>query len=71
MRSDASASYDHERIGIVFEEHEELPESVTTARERREYFDTTRRGKSNAGHPFADDLSEDEKRAVLEYLKSL
>lgn len=34
-------------------------------------FDTTLRGNSNAGHLYGVDLSVDDKRALLEYLKSL
>ena len=38
---------------------------------RRSYFDTRRFGKSNAGHDYPDQLTEQEKRAVLEYLKTI
>ena len=41
------------------------------SRIRRSYFDTRRFGKSNAGHNFPDQLSDEEKTAVLEYLKTL
>ena len=34
-------------------------------------FDTTQPGYSNAGHTYADGLSTDERRALLEYLKTL
>lgn len=36
-----------------------------------ELYDTTQPGSSNAGHTFADGLSTDERRALLEYLKTL
>jgi hypothetical protein len=39
--------------------------------ERRKIFDTTLPGKSNAGHPFGQPLSDSERRAVIEYLKTL
>ena len=39
--------------------------------ERRRYFDTRLRSKSAAGHDFPDELEEDEKLAVMEYLKTL
>jgi cytochrome c5 len=42
-----------------------------SALERREVFDTTMPGKSNQGHPFGLPLSEDERTAVIEYLKTL
>ncbi|MEM9366708.1 MAG: hypothetical protein AAGD07_12000 [Planctomycetota bacterium] len=38
---------------------------------RRSVFDTRRFGKSNSGHDYPERLDEDEKRAVLEYLKTL
>jgi hypothetical protein len=39
--------------------------------DRRTFFDTQKPGKSAAGHDFPDALTEDEKTAVLEYLKTL
>lgn len=39
--------------------------------ERRKVYDTTRPGQSNAGHTFGDELTEEERRAVIEYLKTL
>ena len=58
--------YDREKIGLEVTSFEQLPENVTTSREKRTYFDTTRKGKSKAGHTFPDVLDEAEKRAVLE-----
>lgn len=63
--------YDHERMGLEIQTFEQLPENVSAGYERRQYFDTTRKGKSAAGHTYVNELSEDEKRAVLEYLKTL
>jgi hypothetical protein len=63
--------YDRERLGLVFQEFAELPESADTAAEVREYFDTRGFGKSAAGHTFPDALDNDEKRAVLEFFKTL
>jgi len=39
--------------------------------ERGSYFDTKLPGKSSQGHNFPEVLSEEEKNAVLEYLKAL
>lgn len=39
--------------------------------ERKFIYDTTFIAHSNEGHPFGDHLSDDERRAVLEYLKTL
>lgn len=63
--------YDRSKIGLEVTTFDELPESARSAAEKREYFDTTRSGKSAAGHLYPDDLTDDEKHAVLEYLKSL
>jgi len=50
---------------------EEMPPEVSTSIEKRTYFDTSRFGKSSQGHTFPDELTESEKQAVLEYLKTL
>ena len=63
--------YDRQRVGLEVETFNELPASVRRADEKRTYFDTRLPGKSAAGHTFPEALSEDEKRAVLEYLKTL
>lgn len=63
--------YDHSRMGLEVVELESVPATVTTNDERREYFDTSRNGKSAAGHLFPNELDEEGKRAVLEYLKTL
>jgi len=39
--------------------------------ERRKIYDTTQLGRGNGGHPFGDELTEDERMAVIEYLKTL
>jgi hypothetical protein len=63
--------YDQERAGLEVAEFAKRPHEVTAPDERRRYFDTRMSGKSAAGHNFPDELTEDEKRAVLEYLKTL
>jgi mono/diheme cytochrome c family protein len=66
-----SESFDPERVGPAIETYERLPPDITAGWQRREYFNTRAPGKSAAGHDFPDQLTADEKRAVLEYLKSL
>ena len=39
--------------------------------ERRKIYDTTQPGRGNGGHTFGDILTEVERRAVIEYLKTL
>ncbi|MBW8884631.1 MAG: cytochrome c, partial [Planctomycetia bacterium] len=64
-------AYDSDRVGPQIETFDSVPQRITANWERRQYFDTRAFGKSAAGHTFPDALSEDEKRAVLEYLKTL
>ena len=67
----SAEGYDSERVGLEHEALAELPARTLTRPERRRYFDTRRFGKSAAGHDYPNELSEEEKRAVLEYLKTL
>jgi mono/diheme cytochrome c family protein len=64
-------AFDAERVGPQVEVFDSMPAHATAGWERRQFFDTRGFGKSAAGHTFPDALSEDEKRAVLEYLKTL
>jgi hypothetical protein len=63
--------YDRRRMGMEIAEYAESPAEIPSSAERRWYFDTRVKGKSAAGHDFPAILSEQEKRAVLEYLKTL
>ncbi|HEX5102524.1 MAG TPA: cytochrome c [Pirellulaceae bacterium] len=63
--------YDPVRAGPAIEMFKAMPAEIKEGSTKREYFDTTAFGKSAAGHDFPDELTADEKRAVLEYLKSL
>lgn len=64
--------YDQKRVGLEVQTFDSLPpEARTSRKERRRYFDTTQEGKSAAGHRFPDVLDEDEKKALLEYLKTI
>jgi hypothetical protein len=63
--------YDQSRVGLEVTSFDDVPGTVRLPSEKREYFDTHRPGKSASGHEFPDQLSDDEKKAVLEYLKTL
>jgi hypothetical protein len=65
------AEFDAERVGLDVETWDELPTAIESADERREYFDTRHYGKSAAGHDFPAKLSEPQRAALLEYLKTL
>lgn len=63
--------YDKEKVGLVIQEFDAVPEGLSP-REHRMHYDTSYTGSSNAGHTFPDDyLDEQEKWAVIEYLKTL
>lgn len=63
--------YDRDRVGLPIKAFGKRPAGIRDRAERRRYFDTTKFGKSAAGHRFPETLTSDEKRAVLEYLKTL
>jgi len=63
--------YDTEKLGPQVEELDAVPANATAGWQRRQYFDTRAFGKSASGHDFPEALDESEKRAVLEYLKTL
>ena len=62
--------YDQERVGLETQTAEGMPEGGSK-HDRRQWFDTTAPGKSAAGHTFPAKLTEPERRALLEYLKTL
>ena len=63
------AHYDKEHLGWKFKPVESPPSLSDD--ERRFYFDSSRFGLGNGGHTFGDALSETDRMAVIEYLKSL
>lgn len=64
--------YDSEKVGLEVTRLEEVPKGDRAdARIARRYFDTRLPSKSAVGHTFPDALSEAEKQAVVEYLKTL
>lgn len=65
------AGFDREKVGLEVETFDALPTEVRTSAERRQYFNTRVKGKSAAGHDFPSALSDDDRRALLEYLKTL
>lgn len=63
--------YDQERLGLKFSELKRAPGPDTPAHKRRKVTDTTRPGRGNQGHTFGDKLNEEQRDALLEYLKTL
>jgi mono/diheme cytochrome c family protein len=69
-RTDADA-YDPVRLGWKVRELSQPPDEKLPAVERRKVYDTTQPGRGNAGHTYGDRLTEEERLAVIEYLKTL
>ena len=65
-----STHFDQDALGWPFEV---LPYGQDTAPAdvKKFVYDTSKLGHANTGHPFGDHLTADERRAVLEYLKTL
>lgn len=63
--------YDQENVGLRVSVLDRSPEPSLPSLERRKVYDTTQRGRSNSGHTFGDKLTDGERRAVIEYLKTL
>lgn len=62
---------DQQKVGFPVERLEQLPTQIDSVSQKRRYFDTRKFGKSAEGHWYPDQLTEPEKQAVLEYLKTL
>ena len=63
--------YDAVKVGWKVQTFNRAPDPSLPAAERRQIYDTAQPGRSNAGHTFGDRLTQDERRAVIEYLKTL
>jgi mono/diheme cytochrome c family protein len=65
-----STNYDWDALGWVFEVLDYGQEDAPLG-EAKHVYDTTILGHENGGHTFGDHFSDDERTAVLEYLKTL
>jgi hypothetical protein len=65
-------AYDAEKVGWKVQVLEKAPDpEMLKPIEFRRIYDTSKVGRGNGGHTFGDDLSEAERMAVIEYLKTL
>ncbi|MFM7149900.1 MAG: hypothetical protein ACKO23_08670, partial [Gemmataceae bacterium] len=65
-------AYDERKVGWKIREISSSPDPRTMDPfEFRKIYDTTLPGRTNTGHRYGDSLSEDERLAVIEYLKTL
>jgi mono/diheme cytochrome c family protein len=62
--------YDAVKVGWKVRLLDRVPDGRTPL-ERRKIYDTTQRGRHNTGHTFGDVLTDSERWAVIEYLKTL
>lgn len=69
-RTDKEA-YDPVKLGWKVQVLDRPPDPGTPHHERLKVYDTTQPGRGNTGHTFGDDLTDEERRAVIEYLKTL
>jgi mono/diheme cytochrome c family protein len=69
-RTDREA-YDTAKLGLKIEVVEKPLPPDAPAHEQHKVYDTTLPGRHNTGHTYGDKLSDDERMAVIEYLKTL
>jgi len=70
-RTFQSTDYDPAALGWKFTKLDHGHAGEPTVNARVKIYDTTQLGYGNGGHTFGDDLEDGERRAVLEYLKTL
>ncbi len=63
-------AYDKTKLGWKVQVLKSIPKNLTPF-ELRKIYDTSKTGRGNGGHTFGDDLTEQERTAVIEYLKTL
>jgi mono/diheme cytochrome c family protein len=63
--------YDSKKLGWKVKEVEGKIDPALPAIERRKIYDTTQPGRGNGGHTYGDKLTDEERMAVIEYLKTL
>jgi mono/diheme cytochrome c family protein len=63
--------YDTAKLGWKITVLDKSPDPSVPGVERRKIYDTTQPGRTNVGHTFGDHLTDPERHAVIEYLKTL
>jgi mono/diheme cytochrome c family protein len=66
-----SEDYDPIKLGWQVRLLEQGADPKLPGLERRKIYDTTQPGRGNGGHPFGDAFTDEERMAVIEYLKTL
>jgi hypothetical protein len=70
-RSYRTGEGDYDQVRVGWKVKEVPPAVDAPPYERRKIYDTTKRGRGNGGHTYGDDLTAEERTAVIEYLKTL
>lgn len=65
------ADYDKASVGWKVTEPREPPGDKPPPHEARKVYDTSKPGRANTGHRYGDDLTDDDRAQVIEYLKTL
>jgi mono/diheme cytochrome c family protein len=66
------AGYDPNKLGLEITSYDKVPGDATTPEEKRRYYQTSLRGLGNQGHRYPPQgLSDQDKGALIEYLKTL
>jgi hypothetical protein len=63
-------AYDKTKVGWKVELLQKAPKNLSPY-ERRKIYDTTQPGRGNGGHTFGDKFKDNERWAIIEYLKTL
>lgn len=71
LRSFDSSDYNNRTLGWNYTELPYGKDGATDPNQRKRIYDTTLPGYSNKGHTFGDVLTEEERSAILAYLKTL
>ena len=70
-RSYRTEKDDYDTVNVGWRISDPSQSKSLTTFERRKIYDTTQPGRSNGGHLYGDELSHDERMALIEYLKTL
>jgi mono/diheme cytochrome c family protein len=65
------SEYDQARVGWKYTTVPQKLRENLAPLEKRKIYDTTLPGRSNGGHQYGDQLSDEERKNVIEYLKTL
>ena len=68
----APSVFGQKAVGWKVKELASAPDRATTPMlEYRKVYDTTKTGRGNGGHTYGDKLTEEQRTALIEYLKTL